>query len=259
MNIYYFTGTGNSVAICRELQKHFPDAELKPIASYQGNDPVLDDSDIVGFVLPTYYMDIPEYVKKFVERLRLKPDSYVFAVVHYGAELGGAFYSLDKILRTVNSKLSLGCGVVLPDNSIVFKTEIQKQPSMHERLSDTISEFSKALSNREIHSLPGKDSFAGPALSKIGSFVFRKIIGTERKRVTEDCIHCGLCSELCPTNNITVNKDSVVFGANCAECFACIHWCPKRAIRFGFLKATDKSQYTNPGVPAQEVIAQKNG
>lgn len=258
MNIYYFTGTGNSIAICRELVKHFPEASLKPIASFKGSDPVADDSDVVGFVLPTYYMDIPEYAKRFVERLRLKPKSYVFAVVHYGAELGGAFYSLDKILRTVNSKLSMGCGVVLPDNSIVFKTEVKKQSFMHENLSDTISEFSKAVSRRETQPLPGKDSSAGPAISKMGSFVFRKIIGTERKRVTEECIHCGLCSEVCPTDNIVVKPDNVVFGSNCAECFACIHWCPKRAIRFGFLKNTEKSHYTNPGVSVDEVIAQKD-
>jgi len=47
MNIYYFTGTGNSIAICRELQKHFEDAELRSIASFAGRTEIGDDSDVV--------------------------------------------------------------------------------------------------------------------------------------------------------------------------------------------------------------------
>jgi hypothetical protein len=34
--IYYFSGTGNSLHVARELQKRLPDAELVPILSLEG-------------------------------------------------------------------------------------------------------------------------------------------------------------------------------------------------------------------------------
>lgn len=258
MNIYYFTGTGNSIAICRELQKHFEDAEIRSIASFAGRTEIGDDSDVVGLVVPTYYMDIPEIVRDFTSRLRLRPDAYVFAAIHYGLTYGRAFHSLNRILEAGGMKLSLGWGITLPDNSIVFKTALAKQPAMHMGMTETVAELAAAVSERRTAPLPGRDSAMLGLNSRMGAFMFRKVIGVERKRVTEACTHCGLCSDVCPVNNVTVSEDSVLFGDNCAECFACIHWCPQRAVRFGFLKLTDKSQYTNPVVSAADVILQND-
>ncbi|MCK5115046.1 MAG: EFR1 family ferrodoxin [Candidatus Aegiribacteria sp.] len=256
MNIYYFTGTGNSIAICRELQKNFEDAKFTSIASFAGRTEIGDDSDVVGFVVPTYYMDIPEIVRDFVSRLRLRPDAYVFAVIHYGLAYGRAFHSLNGVLETGGCKLSLGWGIALPDNSIVFKTALAKQPAMHSEMTGTVSELAAAVSDRRSVPLPGRNSAIMGLNSRMGAFMFRKVIGVDRKRVTEVCTHCGLCSDVCPVNNVTVSEDNVVFGDNCAECFACIHWCPQRAVRFGLLKLTDKSKYTNPVVSAADVISQ---
>jgi ferredoxin len=257
MNLYYFTGTGNSIAICRELQKHFEGAELRSITSYEGCTEIGDDSNVVGFVVPTYYMDIPDIVRDFASRLRLRPDAYVFAAIHYGITHGGAFHSLNRILEAGGMKLNLGWGITLPDNSIVFKTALAKQPAMHLGMIETVAELAAAVSERRTVPLPGRNSAMHGLNSRMGAFTFRKVIGVERKRVTEACTHCGLCSDVCPVNNVTVSENSVVFGDNCAECFACIHWCPQRAVRFGFLKLTDKSQYTNPVVSAADVISQK--
>ena len=256
MNIYYFTGTGNSIAICRELQKHFEDADCRSIASYSGSNEIIDDSDVVGFVIPTYYMDIPEIVRDFVNRLRLRPDAYVFAAVHYGLTPGRAFHALNGVLEAGGAKLSLGWGISLPDNSIVFKTPLTKQPAIHLEMSETIAEFAAAVLERRSAPLPGRNSAILGFNSRMGAFMFRKVIGVERKHVTEACTHCGLCGDVCPVNNVTVSEDSVVFGSNCAECFACIHWCPQRAVRYGFLKLTGRSQYTNPVVSAADVISQ---
>ncbi len=256
MNIYYFTGTGNSIAICRELQKHFENAEFRSIASYAGRTEIGDDSEFVGFVVPTYYMDIPGIVRDFAGRLRLRPDAYVFAAIHYGLTHGRAFHSLNSVLEAGGAKLNLGWGITVPDNSIVFKTALGKQPAMHSEMTETVAELAAAVSERRSVPLPGSNSAMLGLNSRMSAFMFRKVIGVERKRVTEACTHCGLCSDVCPVDNVTVSEDRVIFGDNCAECFACIHWCPQMAVRYGFLKLTDKSQYTNPTVSAADVISQ---
>lgn len=47
------------------------------------------------------------------------------------------------------------------------------------------------------------------------------------------CIGCGKCVQLCPLNNIRLDKDKPVWGSNCTHCMACICYCPKEAIEYG--------------------------
>lgn len=257
MNLYYFSGTGNSIAIVRELQKHLHDAEPLPIARHLDDTGIRDDSEVIGIIAPTYYMDIPDIVRDFTEKLSIKKKAFVFAVIHYGVTPGRAFHSLNELLMEKGAKLNAGFGIALPDNSIALKTPIRKQPEMHKSMPQTIEEISSMILEKRSVPLPGSNSLLLGVNGRVGSFVLRKIFGTERKRVTSDCTHCGICERVCPVNNITVHDDNVSFGDNCADCFACIHWCPEKAIRYGILKVNSKSHYTNPAVCAADIMAQK--
>ena len=257
MNLYYFSGTGNSIAIIRELQKHLKDIELKPIARYLDNAEINDDSEVMGFIVPTYYMDIPDIVKDFTKKLSIKKDAFIFAVIHYGITPGRAFHSLHELLSENGAKLNAGFGIALPDNSIALKTPIREQPEMHALMPRTVENISSMVLEQRSVPLPGSNSSLLVVKGRVGSFVLRKIFGTERKRVTSDCTHCGICERVCPVNNITVSDENVSFGDKCADCFACIHWCPEKAIRYGILKVNSKSHYTNPAVCAADIMAQK--
>ena len=257
MNLYYFSGTGNSIAIVRELQKHLHDAELLPIAKHLGDTEVRDDSEVIGFITPTYYMDIPDIVSDFTKKLSIKKNAFVFAVIHYGVTPGRAFHSIDELLSEKGAKLNAGFGIVLPDNSIALRTPIRKQPEMHALMPQAVEDIASMVLEKRSVPLPGSSSALLGVNGKVGSFVLRKIFGTERKRITSDCTHCGICERICPVNNITVRDDDVSFGDNCADCFACIHWCPEKAIRYGILKVNSKSHYTNPAVSAADIMAQK--
>ncbi len=128
---------------------------------------------------------------------------------------------------------------------------------MHALMPQTVEDISSMVLEKRSVPLPGSGSPLLGVNGKIASFVLRKIFGTERKRITSDCTHCGICERVCPVNNITVYDDNVSFGDNCADCFACIHWCPEKAIRYGILKVNSKSHYTNPAVCAADIMAQK--
>ena len=48
-------------------------------------------------------------------------------------------------------------------------------------------------------------------------------------------------------SNISKNdKGKIVFGNNCTDCFACLHWCPNAAISAGLIKMTPEKQYHHP-------------
>ena len=68
------------------------------------------------------------------------------------------------------------------------------------------------------------------------------LIGDKKFRVTNECISCGQCEELCPLGNITLEEGQPHWHGNCTNCMACYHHCPQNAIHFG--KATlGKGQY----------------
>ena len=121
--IYYFTGTGNSLAAAKKIAAATGDCELVPIASLEktGGD-IVPQAERVGIVCPVYFSGIPLMVASFTGRLDPAAVKYLFAVVTNGG--GGesaALRQLDTILRERKGRgLDAGFGVVMPGNYIMM-------------------------------------------------------------------------------------------------------------------------------------------
>ncbi|MGZ7067312.1 MAG: hypothetical protein ACXVHT_03350, partial [Methanobacterium sp.] len=57
--IYYFSGTGNSLHVAKELQKRIPKTKLIPIVSLLNKENIEIISDTVGFVFPIHLAMAP--------------------------------------------------------------------------------------------------------------------------------------------------------------------------------------------------------
>ena len=57
--IYYFSGTGNSFYVVKELQKRIIDSKLIPIVSLLKQKIIEVQGETVGFVFPIYFTAIP--------------------------------------------------------------------------------------------------------------------------------------------------------------------------------------------------------
>ena len=64
--------------------------------------------------------------------------------------------------------------------------------------------------------------------------------------VSEDCVSCGKCVELCPAGNIFLENGRISFGDQCVICLGCYHRCPQKAIRYQNKVKTDR--YLNPNI-----------
>ena len=53
--------------------------------------------------------------------------------------------------------------------------------------------------------------------------------------VTDACIDCAVCTEVCPRGNYELTSTGVKTQGDCDFCFACIQNCPQRAIKFAEL------------------------
>ena len=54
-------------------------------------------------------------------------------------------------------------------------------------------------------------------------------------QVTDACIGCGICTEVCPRGNYKLTSEGVKGEGDCDFCFSCIHNCPQHAIQFASL------------------------
>ena len=77
--IFYFTGTGNSLAVARNIADELGNTELISISKVI-NENVSPDAPKIGLVFPVYMWGIPNMVVDFVNKLHITEDQYIFAV-----------------------------------------------------------------------------------------------------------------------------------------------------------------------------------
>ena len=66
--------------------------------------------------------------------------------------------------------------------------------------------------------------------------------------VTDGCIGCGLCQEICPCGAITLAGGQPLWTKpQCVRCLACLHRCPTGAIHWK-KAGEDRGRYFNPRV-----------
>ena len=121
--IYYFTGTGNSLAAAKKIAAELGDCGLVPVASLQDTrGGILPEADRVGIVCPVYFTGLPLMVASFAGRLDLSRSIYTFSVVTLGGFGGSsALRQLDGILKKRSGRgLDAGFMVRMPGNYILM-------------------------------------------------------------------------------------------------------------------------------------------
>ena len=61
--IYYFSGTGNSLKIAKDLSNKLEGCELVPIAKLWEHDIIIPRSEKIGLIFPLYAMGCPSIIR----------------------------------------------------------------------------------------------------------------------------------------------------------------------------------------------------
>lgn len=72
-------------------------------------------------------------------------------------------------------------------------------------------------------------------------------------RVTDTCVGCGICREVCPTGSMQLREGKPP--NDCQTCLACVHACPQKAIGLAVPEKNPDARYWNRHIPLQEIIA----
>jgi flavodoxin/NAD-dependent dihydropyrimidine dehydrogenase PreA subunit len=259
IEIYYFSGTGNSLAVAREISEK-TNGKLIPIPTVMDQDHITTDADVIGIIFPVYYtgiINIPLIVQRFVMKLENINKPYIFAVCTYGGGMGTTLKLLDTIIQSRGGRLSSGFGVHMPQNA--FRKPFENKEKLYEEWKkkkllkisecilakqeckfDTDSILIKPVVN--FLELIMKTSIFKPiflrSMSNTAGFKKNPDLPAEEiiplmdksYHTDENCTSCSTCVNVCPVHNIKLVDGKPVWHHHCETCLACIKWCPQKAI-----------------------------
>lgn len=230
--IYYFTGTGNSMRAAIKIAEQLGDTEIISMRCDPLSVPAVGH-DAVGFIFPVYHWTMPAPAVRFVEKLQIEPNAYIFAVAMPSFVCGIACEKLAEILSEKGLTLSYGekvhsvanYAIVYPPmpspKLIVPRTERKLERIAHEIEAHKVKPYPKA--GAMVNARRDKAMTPYLELQKYADYPFT---------IADSCVSCGLCARVCPCKNIELRDGKPTFLRHCAQCMACVTSCPKRAIGY---------------------------
>lgn len=250
--IFYFSGTGNSLAVARELNDNLSDkGSIIPLSIFKDKESVLVDTDVLGFVFPVYFMNIPDVVKSFIKKLNFKTNPYIFAIETCNGIPGVSLIELNKCLDKKGKTLSSGFVINMPGNAVVTPKNVEIERLNNYKIK--VAEISTNINNRSINKIEGQGSIKNRAISFVCKSLGRQLYLTPKNAAyNSQCVGCGTCEKVCPLNNIKMVNKKPYWGKDCSACLACFHWCPKKSISGGIM-LNKRGQYHHPEISLKDM------
>lgn len=267
VEIYYFSGTGNSLVVARDIAEKI-NGKIIPVVSLLDQEIIHTNADVIGFVFPIYDYKPPNLIYQFIKKITNINSKYIFAVGTYGIILLGAMKKIEQHIKACGGELSSGYVVKMPHNGIGKKNiSNDEQNKMFKRWRIKLEIISENINSRkkekpEVMNIPVHFILSGlifeamlPLLNLLWH-VIRKGWNSLSFTSNNKCDGCGICMKICPVNNIEMVDNKPKWFEHCALCFACLQWCPKEAINAGSI-TEGMTRYHHPDVNISDIMKQK--
>lgn len=266
--IFYFTGTGNSLYIARQLAGENTELLSVPQMTKQGRYEF--EADEIGIVYPIYGHMPPHMVRRFIQKARLTA-GYKFAVLTYGARKCDAVEIWDRIARKAGHAFDYIGTIVMVDNWLP-NFDMNEQIKMDKHIPENLQKIAADINGQRRWHEPvteeerqqQQDFMRRSGLDTEVGFLMK----SERSfTVTDACIECGICTYVCPRGNYELTSKGVIISGDCEFCFACIQNCPQKAIQFAksedgtFPDGTEKNpnaRYRNEHISLMDIKLANN-
>ena len=264
--ILYFTGTGNCLYVARQLAKvNDENTELLSIPQMMKQKRTDFEADEIGIVYPIYGHMPPYMVRQFIQRAHLKAD-YLFAILTFGARKCNAVEIWDGIARKAGYHFDYINTLMMVDNWLP-NFDMNEQIKMDKHIPEHLAVITSDLAFRKQWHQPVSEE---ERQMHAGFMAYTKLdpeVGFLKKaekyfHITDSCIGCAVCTQVCPRGNYSLETDGVKAQGDCEFCFACIQNCPQKAIVFNKVKddallangeVNPKARYRNENISLMDI------
>jgi len=246
--ILYFSATGNSAYVANRIAQHIGDEAVDLLKRLQEHDhtPMTSDRPWV-IVAPTYAWQLPHIVRDWFLLTPLKGSREIYFLLTCGDSIAGAGRHAKALCEKKDMRY-MGCAeIVMPENYIALfnAPDTQEAIRLVTAAQPAIDRAAALIAAGAPLSEPSPKLTDGISSGIVNRLFYRFILSPKKFFVTDKCVGCGRCVQVCPMKNIMLVKQKPMWNKKCTHCMACICTCPTAAIEYG--KGTAKKvRYTCP-------------
>ena len=256
--IFYFSGTGNSLYVAKELQKLIPDTQLIPMVKQLPKEVIKTEAEVVGFVFPVHALTLPIPVRKFLKKIDLRSRQFVFAVATRLGLVFNDFKKVDRLLKKQRKRLDSHFLINMYSNDVKFENYQTPTPQEIQKIESNVNEQLDAIANiilnRERSLEKDTDYLIGLPYNRFFNFFLERLVvfahgfseyigGVNYFYTDSRCNGCGICSRVCLSQKIKILDKTPVWDKKvlCYMCYACVNFCPKQAAQIKGIPGVVKS------------------
>lgn len=233
LNIYYFSGTGNTKVLVNEMADYFEKNDynvfMHTIEKTNPKDVV--KKGLICFAAPVAIHTTYPFVREFIENIDFNKDMKIFSFTTLGGDYSGVPYYFHKLFKKKEC-VYFGTKEFSTQNNFMQKNIDEKMANakLEKAKEDIILFADKIMNDEKIEFIkrPMTDMFVPMANQKWMWKLTQKFLGMH---INENkCISCGICANICPVGNIEFVDQYPEIKNNCQSCMRCFSYCPQKAI-----------------------------
>jgi ferredoxin len=237
VELYVFSGTGNTLLAARRVAEilrgggvavRLHHLEKADPAAFPAGEPGMT----LGLAFPVAAFSTFPLVWRFIEALPPGNGTPVFVLATMGGFSGLLFGPLKQLLRRKGYRPLAACGLRMPGNYLFVKPpeKCRKRLEGGLRGAERFAEELLAGRARWRRLSPVPYAWVRRFWAGVGRSFAKD--GLKFRADSATCTRCGLCTRLCPVENIFLPGDGGVpeWNGRCEMCQRCVAFCPARAV-----------------------------
>lgn len=231
----YLSGTGNTKHCIKKLTSLLDSsAKSIPLECKNTIEEIKKNKTIIlGY--PTQFSNAPYMVKDFINKNKLLWNGKkILCVATMGLFSGDGAGCTARLLKKYGATILGGLHIKMPD-SVCDNKLLKKSIKQNKELVIRADKKIEFIAHQIKQGKYPKDGITliSHIIGLLGQrlWFYRKTAGyTDKLKISENCIGCGLCVSLCPMKNILIQNNKAVADKRCTMCYRCISHCPQKAI-----------------------------